>query len=89
LRERTNLYSISTHSYVYNKLSLGNGTPNKEQIIEFIVSEGRKSLAGGLLAIYRIRNNMFHGLKTWTDLDNQIDLFIALNNFLTYAIREL
>jgi len=61
----------------------------KKQIVDFINSDGRDSLSGGLHAIYRIRNNLFHGLKSWTDLDSQIELFMGLNDFLTYAIQTL
>ena len=37
---------------------------------------------GALLAIYRIRNNMFHGMKGVWDLDNQIEIFRAANAIL-------
>ena len=91
LQMRTQLVGNNTRTYVNERLSQGYGIrrdDDKEQIIEFIDSEGRKSLAGGLLAIYRIRNNMFHGLKDWTELDSQIELFVKLNEFLTYTLTD-
>ena len=51
-------------------------------ITEFIKSDGEESTSGGFLAIYRIRNNLLHGLKELEQLDNQIELFNAMNNIL-------
>jgi len=48
------------------------------EIIKFIESGGENKL-GALFAIYRIRNNMFHGLKGYSELDNQISLFSSMN----------
>lgn len=53
-----------------------------EDVKRFIETDGQKSLAGGLIAIYRIRNNMFHGLKELQSLDGQIELFKAMNKVL-------
>ena len=91
LTERRDLYNEDTPRYINERLSLGRGIKEIEKICirDFINSSGRTSLIGGLLAIYRIRNNMFHGLKDWTELDSQFELFVKLNEFLTYAIREL
>ena len=91
LVRRRDLYRENTISYINDGLSLGRGLKEIEKICikDFINSNGQTSLIGGLIAIHRIRNNMFHGLKIWTDLDNQIELFKSLNEFLTYAIREL
>ena len=91
LTERRDLYNEDTPRYINERLSLGRGIKEIEKICirDFINSSGQTSLIGGLLAIYRIRNNMFHGLKDWTELDSQFELFVKLNEFLTYAIREL
>ena len=56
-------------------------------VIDFIDSDGKKKLAGAFLAIYRIRNNMFHGLKGYSELDDQIDLFKAMNAILEEVIK--
>lgn len=58
-----------------------------EKVIEFINFDGTAVLEGGLLAIRRIRNNMFHGLKGHSELDGQIDLFKAVNTVLEEVIR--
>ena len=92
LKRRAYLTGGNIHIYIDKGLSMGDGISRpevKQQIIDFINSDGRNSLAGGLHAIYRIRNNLFHGLKSWTDLDSQIELFMGLNDFLTYAIQTL
>lgn len=47
------------------------------------------NFAGCLLAILQIRNNMFHGFKEYSDLNNQIDLFKAANEVLRMVITEV
>lgn len=42
---------------------------------------------GCLLVIYRIRNNLMHGLKMVEELNNQLKLFKAVNGVLE-SIRE-
>lgn len=79
---RACLLGTDTDDYVRIKLSLGRGTQHKEKIINFINSAGESELSGGLIAIYRVRNNMFHGLKDYVDLENQIELFRCINNML-------
>lgn len=37
---------------------------------------------GALLCIYRIRNNLLHGLKCINELDGQLELFKSINNVL-------
>jgi len=54
---------------------------------QFLASDGQESLAGCLIAIYRIRNNMFHGLKRLESLNSQIELFRAMNGVLEELIR--
>ena len=80
--QRASLLTCDIEQYVRSKLSLGHGAQHKEEIIRFIDSMGESYLTGGLLAIYRIRNNMFHGLKDYRDLDNQLELFRCINRVL-------
>lgn len=47
-------------------------------VLNFINSQGNKNLEGAFYAIFRIRNNMFHGLKGHAELDNQIELFESM-----------
>lgn len=58
----------------------------RRKIEDFIYSKGRDSIVGGLIAIYRIRNNLFHGIKEIKDLNKQIELFKAMNSFLEQVI---
>ena len=43
--------------------------------------------SGCLLAIYRIRNNLMHGLKMVEQLNDQFELFQAVNDVLE-SIKE-
>jgi len=72
------------NDYVNQHLSLGRGLNKdlKGKIIAFIKNKWCDAIDGGLLAIYRIRNNMFHGLKLSYNLDGQIDLFRTINTVL-------
>ena len=50
---------------------------------EFLQNVGRKeNYFGAILLIWQIRNNMFHGSKYHPWLDNQIELFKAMNELL-------
>ncbi len=84
LTNRAVTFNIDSFEYVQHQLAMGNGlrSEHKELIRSFMNSGGTDNVAGGLLAMYRIRNNMFHGLKEWSDLDNQIDLFVSMNEVL-------
>lgn len=84
LKDRAVVFNVDDFEYVQNHLSMGNGLRQeyKELVRSFMNSGGIDNIAGGLLAIYRIRNNMFHGLKEWLDLDNQINLFVSMNEVL-------
>jgi len=76
--------------YVHQHLSLWNGLHNdqKDKVIKFIKNIWDDSIDGGLLAIYRIRNNMFHGLKPSDDLNSQIDLFRTINAVLESILLQ-
>lgn len=84
LKKRSEIVSLDTNEYVDSGLSLGKGIMkrNKQIVKDFINSNGEGNLDGGLIAIYRIRNNMFHGLKDWTQLDEQIELFASINKII-------
>jgi len=77
-------------NYIYPKenANINNNDIEKHMpyVIDFIESNGEINLAGALLAIYRIRNNMFHGLKGYGELDDQIELFKAMNAVLKEVI---
>lgn len=84
LQDRAVIFNVDNFKYVQNHLSMGTGLrqEHKKLVCSFMNSGGMNDVAGGLLAIYRIRNNMFHGLKEWSDLDNQIELFLSMNKVL-------
>ena len=89
-KNRVDVNECNTNNYVDCKLSLGRGLPQeaKKEVQLFIKNNGRSNKVGGLIAIYRIRNNMYHGLKNWAILDEQIDLFIGINAFLEKFLLE-
>ena len=49
---------------------------------DFLKQEGSNLNGGCLLVIYRIRNNLMHGIKMIEELDVQIELFQAANEVL-------
>jgi hypothetical protein len=94
LADRAKKTSGSVESYVKTKLYPDDERARitkKERdgfmatVINFINSGGKNALDGALLAIWRIRNNMFHGLKGHSVLDEQIELFRAMNAVLEEA----
>ena len=95
LKNRANKIGRTVDKYVNNNVFPINGaiisatdrTNYMPAVIEFIDSSGENNLAGAFLAIYRIRNNMFHGLKGHSALDDQIDLFKAMNAVLEEVIK--
>ncbi len=55
---------------------------DNEMMQQFMKQNGEYINYGCLLAINRIRNNLLHGLKCVSELDNQIELFKAVNKIL-------
>ena len=44
-------------------------------------------LEGCLYVCLRLRNNLFHGVKLYYSLDDQIEIFKALNNLLEEILK--
>ena len=94
LNKRAARLGCSVDTYVETKIfptsgarvSLVNRETHMPMVIEFINSGGKTGLVGALLAIYRIRNNMFHGLKGHKELDEQIELFKAMSGVLEESV---
>ncbi len=55
---------------------------DKTLMENFLKQDGDKLTCGCLLTIYRIRNNLMHGLKPIEDLNTQLELFEAVNEVL-------
>ena len=72
--------------YVKDSLHPGNDRMSREDDINimrmFLEQRGEDLVYGCLLVIYRIRNNLMHGLKLPSQLDEQIELFRAANGVL-------
>jgi len=81
LKERVEYCGNGNISKYVESLS-PNCSYGQSDIEGFISSKGQGSFAGALVAIYRIRNNMFHGSKVLKELDRQNELFKAANKVL-------
>lgn len=88
LKQRQEQFDLTEGQYIARKLRQQGLNPERiEKIKNFLQSNGREDIVGGLFAIYRIRNNMFHGLKEWQMLDSQVELFNAVNKVLESILR--
>lgn len=88
LADRSRYYWFPYPTYIVKSLDMSKrlSKSQKEKIKDFMENNGTRSIEGGLFAIYRIRNNMYHGLKEFKDLNNQIHLFKAINAVLEEII---
>ena len=59
---------------------------NKQELIENNLEEYLKIC---LFIVYRLRNNLFHGIKQLSDLTDQNDLFNVANRFLSVVLASL
>ena len=96
IQGRVDIYNFTDNTieqYVEYKLvsehSYGLHESYRNLIQNFINNPVQANFAGCLLAILQIRNNMFHGFKEYSDLNNQIDLFKAANEVLRMVITEV
>lgn len=89
LKHRQEQFGLTEGQYIARKLrQQGLNSERIEKINKFLQSDGKTNIVGGLFAIYRIRNNMFHGLKEYQMLDGQKELFNAVNNVLESVLRD-
>lgn len=89
LKRRQEQFALTEEQYITRKLRRqGLNSERIEKINKFLQSNGQEDIVGGLFAIYRIRNNMFHGLKDYQMLDGQKELFNAVNNVLESILRD-
>lgn len=86
LNECRNCFGQLEIDYVRDSLHPDNVIASKESDIQimrqFLAQKGDDLLYGCLLVIYRIRNNLMHGIKLLEELDGQIKLFRAANDVL-------
>ena len=59
-----------------------NSTETKQLMRQFLEQSDGDLRSGCLLVIFRIRNNLMHGLKNIGELNNQLELFQAINDVL-------
>jgi hypothetical protein len=95
LQGRLNYFNEDFECYVdYNlipKKAIPPNNEDKKAMKDFInLDELVKEYwsCGALLCIYRIRNNLLHGLKNIDELDGQIELFRAMNAVLENIRRR-
>ena len=92
LNKRRSFYNMIISEYVQQGLSpTGARQPQEDDkrfMEEFLKQSGDDLTCGCLLTIYRIRNNLMHGLKQIEDLNTQLDLFLAVNEVLE-SVKEL
>ena len=89
LKQRQEQFDLTEEQYITRKLRRqGLNSERIEKINKFLQSNGQEDIVGGLFAIYRIRNNMFHGEKDYQMLDGQKELFDAVNNVLESILRD-
>ena len=92
LNKRRSFYNMIVSDYVQQGLfPTGARQPqedDKRLMEEFLEQSGDDLTCGCLLTIYRIRNNLMHGLKQIEDLNNQLNLFKAVNEVLE-SVRKV
>ena len=86
LNKRRSWFGQVIPEYVETGLYPGNARQNQEEdrlLMEKFMEQKEADLrCGCLLVIYRIRNNLMHGLKCIEQLNDQLELFQAVNGVL-------
>ncbi len=86
LNQRRSWFGQVIPEYVETGLYPGNARQNQTEdrlLMEKFLEQSEKDLRlGCLLVIYRIRNNLMHGLKCIEQLNDQLELFQAVNGVL-------
>lgn len=81
LNQRRHLFRQLTMEYINDSLhpkkAIQSSNSDKEIMQQFIEQTGDEQTCGCLLVLYRIRNNLMHGMKLLEELDGQIELFRA------------
>lgn len=86
LNQRRAWFGQVIPEYVETGLYPGNARQNQAEdrlLMEKFMEQSEENLCSGcLLVIYRIRNNLMHGLKCIEQLNDQLELFQAVNGVL-------
>lgn len=81
LNKRRHWFGQLEMDYVRDSLHPGNAKGSTEEDMvamrQFMKQDGDNLTRGCLMVLYRIRNNLMHGLKHLEELDGQIELFRA------------
>lgn len=84
------------YEIIVNKFSIrirddnnGIGDLSKKELLEIMkLEEFKDVLAFLFLIVGRVRNNMFHGIKQVKELEDNKNLFILCNKFLSLMLKE-
>lgn len=86
LNQRSYLFGQLKMDYVKSSLhperARSSSPEDMQAMCQFLEQHGNDKVYGCFLVIYRIRNNLMHGLKSLQELDGQIELFRAANDVL-------
>lgn len=91
LNERRHLFNQLVPEYVNESLHPNRANKSSDESLKFMQSfmeqAGDKQTLGCLLVLYRIRNNLMHGLKLIEELNGQTELFQAANAVLESMVE--
>ena len=91
LNQRRGSFGLDISEYIETRLhprnARHNSTENKQFMRMFLEQQDEDLRFGCLLVIFRIRNNLMHGLKCIEQLNDQLELFRAVNDVLESIIR--
>lgn len=86
LNKRRGLLGLSEAEYINKSMhpqnAINSSENDKQAMCAFLEGRCGELEYGCLLIIYRIRNNLMHGLKMLSELDSQIELFRAASEVL-------
>lgn len=84
LNDRREWFYLACSDFIVGGLYSDNRPPkeNEREYVEAFLEQETDSQCGCLLCVYRIRNNLMHGLKDVETLNNQLEIFKAANGVL-------
>ena len=86
LNQRCRSFGLDISGYIETRLhprKARHNSPENKRFMKLFLEQSNDDLRFGcLLVIFRIRNNMMHGLKCVEELNDQLKLFQAVNGVL-------